>query len=134
MTAYKTNQKYESIKITYPAFYNSPLTLSANRISIANLLSELTKAAFYQSKVKQKDSIISRFQNNYSDFSVDSSSDNLFDLYVASVEAISDLGFATNSAKIFQLDKDLFKFYKKIKNLELDDIIYKIIEYKVSQL
>lgn len=134
MAAYKTNQKYESIKITYPVFYNSPLTLSANRISIANLLSELTKAAFYQSKVKQKDSIISRFQNNYSDFSVDSSSDNLFDLYVASVEAISDLGFATNSAKIFQLDKDLFKFYKKIKNLELDNIICKIIEYKVSQL
>lgn len=134
MENYKINQKYEGIKIEYPIFYNKPLTMLDNRIFIANLLSELVKSAFYQSKVKQKDNIILIFQNNYSDFLTNSSSNNLFDLYVASVEVISDLGFTTNIAKLFHLDKDLSKFYKKIKNLELDDVIYKIIEYKTSQL
>lgn len=134
MVTSKSNSKSENIKREFPVFFIKPLTTPKNRESIASFLLEFTKSAYYQSKSKRKDDLFGVFEESYSDFLSGNTSDNLFDLYIACFETVCSLGFATNLTKLLCFDKDLLSHYKKIKNLELDEIVYDFIRYKTKQL
>lgn len=105
-----------------------------NKSVVSDFMIELVKSAYYQSKVKTKDDILDSFIEDYKDFLKNKTSDDLYNLYIHCFEAIDDLGFVSNITKILSADKDLLKYYKSIKKLMLDEVVYKLIEYKASQL